>query len=576
MFEFIQHCDEWLFRFLNQTLSNSIADAVCPLFNHAAPFLPILILILGWIAYRDPPKIWPVILLLLAGLLIGDALIYNPLKHFIARARPAVILEGVRGLASGATGGFSFPSSHTAIAFQVAAMMYYFFRRKVWIWISLASLIGFSRVYVGVHYPSDVIGSALLGWFIGRGFTFFVQLFYPAIKTRASENKEISSTKSHLFKTLFTSPLFPWVILVTIQLLRLWWVATTPLDIPPICAQIWRDTIDPQKSSLLTFCAKIWFLLFGSSSFSLWAIPWFLQTVWLGILAFLAWRRGGISHFWIIIIFAATLPLISELSFLGSPSQVFEDADWGAPLFIQAFYLYLILGLPLWIASLAHLRSYPWSCGIALAGLFFLTTLPHLPWLFLAIIASPALLALAKEYNGNLEYFRKKEAGLTRFFLVVLSAYSILASLCVYNPRLLRKLDISLLPRNNPHYVQMGWRKWIERIKPKIEASRIHEIWVDSELSHVQVQYLLGREYQVRDLQDLQKTGYSISNNGVLYIREIYFSQINPFVIFTPRTKNLPFIASHLKELDSYDHFYKGDPIRQFTLYQIVLPQNLK
>ena len=167
----------------------------------------------------------------------------------------------------------------------------------------------------------------------------------------------------------------------------------------------------------------------------------------------------------------------------------------------------------------------------------------------------------------------EKEAGLARFFLVILSAYSILTSLCVYNPRLLRKFDISLLPRNNPYYVQMGWHQWIQRVKPRLEASPIREIWVDAESSRTQVQYLLGRKYHVRTLESLRQSGYSISGEGVLYIREIYFSQINPSVIFPPRTERfLPFIPQHLKVLDGYDHFYKGDPIRQFSLCQIMLP----
>jgi undecaprenyl-diphosphatase len=60
-------------------------------------------------------------------------------------------------------GGKSFPSSHAANNFGAATILTYFYRKIAWIFFSLAALVAFSRVYVGVHYPFDVLAGAILG-----------------------------------------------------------------------------------------------------------------------------------------------------------------------------------------------------------------------------------------------------------------------------------------------------------------------------------------------------------------------------------------------------------------------------
>ena len=95
------------------------------------------------------------------AILVAESL-SGALKLWIERDRPAVgrpIPEPL--LESPST--FSFPSGHATVAFACATVLALALPRLRWPLFALAALIAFSRVYVGVHYPGDVLAGALLG-----------------------------------------------------------------------------------------------------------------------------------------------------------------------------------------------------------------------------------------------------------------------------------------------------------------------------------------------------------------------------------------------------------------------------
>ena len=102
------------------------------------------------------------ILTLLA--LLGSLVINNMLlKNAVARPRPWTSVEGLQILIS-KPGGFSFPSGHTSSSFAAAVVMFKNLPRKLGVpAMVLAVMIGLSRLYVGVHYPTDVLCGALMG-----------------------------------------------------------------------------------------------------------------------------------------------------------------------------------------------------------------------------------------------------------------------------------------------------------------------------------------------------------------------------------------------------------------------------
>lgn len=101
-------------------------------------------------------------LALIIGALIGNVF----LKNLVARPRPCWIDNSVILLIENPT-DFSFPSGHTLASFSSATVL--FLNEKKWGVLALvtAGLMGFSRLYLFVHYPSDVLVGALLGIAIG-------------------------------------------------------------------------------------------------------------------------------------------------------------------------------------------------------------------------------------------------------------------------------------------------------------------------------------------------------------------------------------------------------------------------
>lgn len=101
----------------------------------------------------------------LLALIIGALITNVTLKNLVARTRPYEVVDGLKLLIARPR-DYSFPSGHACASFA-AAMVYYRMAPKRWgvPAVILAALISFSRLYVGVHYPSDVLAGALIGIF---------------------------------------------------------------------------------------------------------------------------------------------------------------------------------------------------------------------------------------------------------------------------------------------------------------------------------------------------------------------------------------------------------------------------
>ncbi len=158
----LQSLDVALFRFVNQTLSNPLLDSVMPIFNANPFFFPGLVLLGGWLLWKGGARGRLFVFSLLVILTLGDMVLINTIKHAVARPRPYnAITDAYLRLGGGISG--SMPSSHTSSWFAATLVTFVYYRRTAWFLLPLAATIGFSRIYLGVHYPGDVLAGAVLG-----------------------------------------------------------------------------------------------------------------------------------------------------------------------------------------------------------------------------------------------------------------------------------------------------------------------------------------------------------------------------------------------------------------------------
>ncbi|HHU53005.1 MAG TPA: phosphatase PAP2 family protein [Clostridiaceae bacterium] len=130
--------------------------------------------------------------LLLISLLISHLLNTLVLKNLIDRPRPYEVLPDIR-MVIGRVKETSFPSGHSATAFGSAFVV--FLREKGWLgWTALAMaiLMAFSRLYVGVHYPTDVLAGSIIGILIASGVFFLDKYISSKIN---SQNKSTMSSE---------------------------------------------------------------------------------------------------------------------------------------------------------------------------------------------------------------------------------------------------------------------------------------------------------------------------------------------------------------------------------------------
>jgi undecaprenyl-diphosphatase len=188
MLDVLNSVDTALFRFINGSLGNPFLDFFMPFvtdLNKQRIVLGLVLTLIIWMLIRGNQRVRLAALILVITIIISDQFSSSVIKYWFERQRPCHILDNVRLLVSCGS-GFSFPSSHVVNNFSGALVLAFFFPRAKWWFFGFAALVAFSRIYVGVHFPSDVIGGAVIGFILGGCVLFFfvelVKLWHNFVK----------------------------------------------------------------------------------------------------------------------------------------------------------------------------------------------------------------------------------------------------------------------------------------------------------------------------------------------------------------------------------------------------------
>lgn len=191
LFDVLYKIDVELFRFINGTLQNPVFDVFFPFItdlNRIRVVLYAVVLLLLWMFVHKSKTTRLAALLLILTIIISDQLNSFVIKFLLERLRPCHTLVNVHMLI-GCGSGYSFPSSHAVNNFAGALILAYFFPRGKWWLFGFATLVAFSRIYVGVHYPSDVAGGAVIGLFVAAMVLFFAHIIEQSWHRFVSKNK---------------------------------------------------------------------------------------------------------------------------------------------------------------------------------------------------------------------------------------------------------------------------------------------------------------------------------------------------------------------------------------------------
>ncbi|MBC7743771.1 MAG: phosphatase PAP2 family protein [Flavobacterium sp.] len=165
--------DQSLFTFINQDLSNPFFDWLMPLLRNRYFWSPLYLFLIIFFIRNYKKQGWMLLFFFILTFGVTDYITSSIIKPGIARLRPCndLQIKNEMNLLISCGSGYSFPSSHAANHFALAVflinMFYKRWRPILVIAIFWAASICFAQVYVGVHYPFDVLFGALTGSIIG-------------------------------------------------------------------------------------------------------------------------------------------------------------------------------------------------------------------------------------------------------------------------------------------------------------------------------------------------------------------------------------------------------------------------
>lgn len=180
-----------IFYFLNHTISTGFFDKFFSIITNVNNWYIAYLILLGILFFKGGKTGKIAVLGIIILITVTDQTGYKLLKEFFERARPCNALPDVL-TPLGCTGSYSFPSNHALNNFAAATFFSMLFPKyKIVLFVS-AFLVAISRVYLGLHYPSDIIAGAAIGMIFGYIFALAVLKINHHFNTKQKLNSSNS------------------------------------------------------------------------------------------------------------------------------------------------------------------------------------------------------------------------------------------------------------------------------------------------------------------------------------------------------------------------------------------------
>jgi membrane-associated phospholipid phosphatase len=202
----LEKLDQSLFVFINHDAHSPVLDPLMSLLRNPDTWIPLYVFMAFWSVIRLKKVTWLFVLCTLLTIALTDSVTAFVFKPFFERIRPCAepALAGIVRVLDGCGGKYSFPSNHAANHFGLAAFWFNAISKmtgKKWYWLWIwAFLVCYAQIYVGKHYPGDILAGAIFGICMGilsyRLFSWLLRIIQnkqlPGATGRSNPGTEMS------------------------------------------------------------------------------------------------------------------------------------------------------------------------------------------------------------------------------------------------------------------------------------------------------------------------------------------------------------------------------------------------